>query len=212
MKSIVAVLSVLIGCSAAAQTVKPATQDTPISQPELIQIEQITASGFDTYSSSTTTAVAANSIPDAPNPMPLSASIRAVSVLKSRSADFKTFRSDNYNRLLVATEFWTRGLDALSTHQKLNDPCRCYREASRLFGLDMTPVLKSEVGAYSYSLGIATAYSFISAKLWNAGKEHPRHARLLQRLSRALLIGDSSMEITADIHNFSLINQRPSIK
>jgi len=29
----------------------------------------------------------------------------------------------------------------------------------------MTPVFKSELGAYSYSLGVATAYSFVSAKM-----------------------------------------------
>jgi hypothetical protein len=212
MKSIVVVLSVLIGCSAAAQSIKPATQDAPVIEPQLIEMEQITDSGIETYPDSTTTAVATNLIPDAPNPMPLRASIRAASIPNSHSADFKTFRSDHFNRLLVANEFWARGLDALSTHGKLNDPCRCYREASRFFGLDMTAVFKTEVGAYSYSLGVATAYSFIAAKLWNAGKEHPRHARLLQRLSRSLLIGDSSMEITADIHNLSLMNHGTSIK
>lgn len=212
MKPIIVVLSVLIGCSAAAQSVKPAMPDTPVIEPQLIPMEQIAVFGFEPYSSSTTTAVATNSIPDAPIPMPLPASIRAASILNSRSSDFKTFRSDHFNRLLVANEFWARGLDALSTHRKLNDPCGCYREASQFFGLDMTPVFKTEVGAYSYSLGVATAYSFIAAKLWNAGKEHPRHARLLQRLSRSLLIGDSSMEITADIHNFGLMNHGPSIK
>ena len=65
-------------------------------------------------------------------------------------------------------------------------------------------MFKSDVGAYSYSLGVAAAYSIIAAKLWNASKDHPRHARLLQRLSRSLLIGDSSMEVAADIHNLSL--------
>ena len=75
----------------------------------------------------------------------------------------------------------------------------------------MTPVFKSELGAYSYSLGVATAYSFISAKVWNAGKTHPRHARVLQRLSRSLLIFDSSMEIAADIHNLRLVHNGPLI-
>ena len=205
MKSIVALLSVLIGCSAAAQSVKPATPDAPVIEPQLIEMEQTSASGFENYS--TSTAVATNSIPDAPNSMPLSASIRAASIMNSRPADFKTFRSDHFNRLLVATEFWARGLDALSTHKKLNDPCNCYHEASRFFGLDMTPVFKTEVGAYSYSFGVATAYSLISAKLWNSGKEHTRHTRLLRRLSRSLLIGDSSMEITTDTHNLSLTHR-----
>ena len=215
MKSIVAVLTVLIGCSAAAQSVKPPTPPTPdthVIEPQLIEMEQITASGFEPYPNSPTTAVATNSIPDAPSPMPLAFSIRAASIPNSRSADFKPFRSDKFNRSLVATEFWSRGLDAASTHRKLNDPCGCYREASRFFGLDMTPVFKSEVGAYSYSLGVATAYSFISTKLWNESKRHPRHARLLQRLSRSLLIFDSSMEITADIHNLRLVKNGPSIK
>ena len=97
-----------------------------------------------------------------------------------------------------------RGLDAMSTYQKLNDPCGCYREASRLFGLNMTPVFKSQGGAYAYSFGLAAAYSFISYELWNAGEHHPRRARLLRGLSRGLLIGDSSMELGTAVHNFSL--------
>jgi len=76
----------------------------------------------------------------------------------------------------------------------------------------MTPVFKSKVGAYSYSLEVATAHSFISARLWDGGKTHPRHARLLQRISPSLLMFDSSMEIAADIHNLSLVKNGPSIK
>jgi hypothetical protein len=119
-------------------------------------------------------------------------------------ADRKSFRSDRLNRVLVANEFWTRSLDAFSTVRKLNDPCRCFREASRFFGMDMTPVFKTQVSCYSYFLGIAAAYSFVSSKLWNAGKNHPRHARLLRRLSRSLLIGDSAMEAAVGIHHLSL--------
>lgn len=59
------------------------------------------------------------------------------------------------------------------------------------------------MGAYTYSFGVATAYTFISARLWNESKGHPRHTRLLQRLSRGMLISDSSMEITADVHNLN---------
>jgi len=212
MKSIVVVLCVLIGCNAAAQSAMPTARETPNIKPQMIQIEQVTVSGFDTDSDFTTTAVATTSIADAPNPVPLPASVRAASIQNSRSSDFKSFRSSKFNRSLVATEYWVRGLDALSTYNKLNDPCRCYHEASRFFGLDMTPVFKSEIGAFSYSLGVATAYSLISAKLWNAGKRHPRHARLLQRFSRSLLIGDSSIEITADIHNLGLRHHGPSIE
>jgi len=73
-------------------------------------------------------------------------------------ADRKSFRSDRLNRVLVANEFWTRSLDAFSTVRKLNDPCRCFREASRFFGMDMTPVFKTQVSCYSYFLGIAAAY------------------------------------------------------
>lgn len=212
VKSIVAVLSLLVGCSAAAQSVKPAMPDAAVIEPELIPMEKINVSGFETYTASRTTAVAASLIPDSPHPMPVPASIQAARIPNSRSAEFKTFRSSKFNRSMVVTEFWARGLDAASTYNKLNDPCGCYHEASRFFGLDMAPVFKSEAGAYAYSLGVAAAYSFASAKLWNAGKQHPRHARLLQRLSRSLLIVDSSMEIAVDIHNLNLMKQQPLVK
>ena len=94
----------------------------------------------------------------------------------------------------------------MTTRNKLNNPCGCYREASRLFGLDMTAVFKSDAGAYTYSFGVAAAYSILSAELWNAGKNHPRHGKVLQRLSRSLLIGDSSMEVATDVHNFRLVH------
>jgi len=211
MRSIVAALSVLIVCSATAQSVKPAVPEIRVNEPEQIQLEQMAVPEIDIRSDSTIATVATNTIPDAPRPMPMAAAfIRATSTSSSRSAEFRKFQSDNFNRILVAAEFGARGIDALSTRNKLNNPCRCYREASRFFGLDMTPVFKSDMGAYSYSFGVATVYSIISAKLWNASKNHPRHAPLLRRLSRSLLIGDSSMEIVTDVHNFSLRHPGPS--
>ena len=202
MKVIVALLLVLIGCSAAAQTAKPAVMDTAFVDPAPIQIEPVAVPAFDFTPNSETGVVAVNSIPGAPSPMPITASIRAIT--SPRSKDFESFRLDRFNRMLVANEFLLRGFDALSTYNRLNDPCGCYREATHWFGLDMTPMLKHAAGAYSYSFGVATAYSFISAKLWDAGKDHPRRARLFQRLSRALLIGDSSMEFIANVHNLSM--------
>jgi hypothetical protein len=206
MKSIIVAFSVLFGCSTAAQTVRPGTPDTPVFAPQLIQTEEITDFELVIYSDSITSAVETSSIPNAPKPT-LPASIRGASILNFHSAGFKTFRSDRFNRLLVVTEFWSRGLDALSTYNALNNPSWCYREASRFFGMDMTPVFKNPVGACSYSLGVATAYSFVSTKFWNAGKNHPRHAEFLRRLSRSLLLGDSSMETITDIHNLSLMNR-----
>lgn len=206
MKSIIAAIYLLIGSSAIAQTVGPALPDIAFVEPQPIQMLQMAVPGTDIYADSSSTEVAASSIPFAPDPAIIAASAPLVAPGNPRSAEFKRFSANKVNRTLVATEFWARGLDAFSTHQKLTNSCMCYHEASRFFGLDMTPMLKTTVGAYSYSLGIATTYSFISAKLWDASKDHPRHARLLRTLSRALLIGDSSMEITADVHNLSIVD------
>lgn len=212
MRSMVAALSVLFSCSAAAQSVKPAVPAIPPVEPNQIQIEPMTISQVEPYSDSTTATIATNLTPDAPKTRPTVASTRLANLPNTPSPNFKPFQSINFNRGLVAAEFWARGLDAVSTRNKLKNPCNCYREASRFFGLDMTMMFKSDVRAYSYSLGVAATYSILSAKLWNASKDRPRHARLLQRLSRSLLIGDTSMEITADIHNLSLTNTAPLIK
>jgi len=75
MKSIVAVLSVLMGCSAVAQSVKTTTLDTSGFEPQLIDMEEITAPGVGIYPNLPTTSVASNSIADPPNPMPPAASI-----------------------------------------------------------------------------------------------------------------------------------------
>jgi len=176
----------------------------PIAAPQPIQMEQIPVNGFETNSDPMAATVATSVSPDAQMRIPIPAAIQASSISNPRSLEFRKFRSDNFNRMLLATEFWARGLDAVSTRNKLTNRCMCYREGSRFFGLDMTPVFKSDAGALSYSLGVAAAYSILSAKLWNASKNHPRHAKLLQRLSRSLLISDSSIEITTDVHNFDL--------
>ena len=126
-----------------------------------------------------------------------------------RTAKFKIFQSDHFNRILVVNEFWTRSLDAFSTRRRLINPCGCYREASRFFGLNMTPVFETDAGPYSYSLGVTTAYSLLSARLWNSTKDHPRHARILRWLSRSLLIGDSFIEAGMAIHNLRLDLPRP---
>lgn len=205
MKLVVAAGLILMGCSAAAaQSARPAAPEMSFVDPDPIQLEGKTpllvdVSSDDVSSDSATGVIAANSIPDAPKPVPIAATIRVIS--SRHSNDFKSFGADRFNRMLVAEEFLARGLDAMTTYNRLNDPCRCYQEASRFFGLDMTPIFKNPAGAYSYSFGVATAYSFLSARLWNAGKDHPRRAWLLQRLSRVLLIGDSSMEFLVDVHN-----------
>jgi hypothetical protein len=210
VKSIVTAIFILIGCSAAAQTVKPALPDFVFIEPQPIQMEPMAVLDLNVYSESTPTIVAANALPYAPAAASavLAESIESPS---PRAMEFKSFSTNKFNRMLVMTEFWGRGLDALSTHQNLTNGCACYREASRFFGLDMAPVFKSSIGAYSYSFGIAATYSLVSAKLWNASKNHPHHARLLRSLSRALLIGDSSMEVTADMHNLSIMDPGPSI-
>jgi hypothetical protein len=166
---------------------------------------------FENHASSTLTEIARNALPEAPSPAaPMVSSANAF--VQAPENEFKRFSANNTNRMLVATEFWARGLDALSTHQNLTNPCNCYHEASRFFGLDMAPVFKSSVGAYSYSLGIAATYSIVSARLWNASKNHPHQEKLLKRLSRGLLMADSAMEIAADIHNLSIMDPGPAIK
>jgi hypothetical protein len=211
MKWTMYALLVLIGMSAGAQTVKPALPQVTYIEPQPIQAEPMLVLEFENYARSTPTEVAANALPEAPSPAASMVSSSNAPVQPSER-EFKRFSASNTNRMLVATEFWARGLDALSTHQNLTNPCNCYHEASRFFGLDMTPVFKSSVGAYSYSLGIAATYSIVSATLWNASKNHPHHERLLRRLSRALLMGDSAMEIAADIHNLSIMDPGPAIK
>jgi hypothetical protein len=210
MKSIVTALFLLISSGAVAQTAKPALPEITVAEPQPTQVKPMTTSGSNDYSSSTMTVVAANLIPSAPLPAISVALVRPVAAVSQRpSTEFKPFSSNKVNRTLVATEFWTRGLDAFSTHEDLNNLCNCYHESSRFLGLNMTPMVKTTLGAYSYSLGVAATYSIVSAKLWNASKNHPNHARLLRILSRALLVGDSSMEINADVRNFTITNSAP---
>lgn len=211
MKSIVAVLFLLIGSGAVAQTVSPALPDTDFIESQPIRMEQMAVFGSDTNPEPPASVVAANSLVAAPSPVLTAAMTRPVAIVRSHpSSEFKTFSESKLNRTLVVTEFWSRGLDALSTHQELNSACKCYHETSHFLGLDMTPMLKNTVGAYSYSLGIAATYSFLSARLWNASKDHPRHARVLRTISRVLLMGDSSMETAADVRNFSIMGAAPS--
>lgn len=205
MKSIVAALFLLIGSGVSAQTVPSTLPDIGSIGRQPTQVEQMSVARIDMYSDSRTTDETTNSISSSPSPAISAALARPmIAATPPSSPKFKTFSTSLLNRTLVATEFWTRGLDAFSTHRDLNDPCNCYHEASRFLGMNMTPVFKNTAGAYSYSLGVAATYSFVSAKLWNASQNHPRHARLLRTLSRALLIGDSSMETTADVNNFTI--------
>jgi hypothetical protein len=206
MKLIIAALSVLICCRAAAQSLAPGVPDAPAIELQHIETEQIEVTETGAVVDLTSTQVGGYSVVVAPPPVRFAFTSATARAPKPRPREFRKFRSDSFNRVLVATEFWARGLDALSTYDKLDNPCICYREASRFFGLDMTPVFKSRAGAYSYSFGIAAAYSLLAAHLWNAGRDHPHHARLLQRMSRLLLIGDSSMEIAAGMHNILLTN------
>jgi hypothetical protein len=210
MKLIVTALFLLISSCAVAQTAKSAPSEITAAEQQPAQVKSMTASGSNDYSSSTMTVEAANLIPSAPLPaIPLALVRPVAAVSQSPSTEFKPFSANNVNRTLVATEFWTRGLDAFTTHEDLNNRCGCYHEASRFLGLNMTPMVKTTAGAYSYSLGVAATYSIISAKLWNVSKNHPRHARLLRVLSRALLVGDSSMEVNADVRNFTITGSAP---
>ena len=204
MKLITASVLFLVGCPGFAQSSQASFWETALIDQEPIQMEQVSVPAFDVPQDSETSAVAVNTIPEAPRPSPITASILASAVSMPRTKKFQTFRSDRFNRTLLVNEFLARGLDAWSTYRKLNNLCGCYREGSHFFNMSMTPVFETGVGAYSYSLGIATAYSLISARLWNASKDHPRHARVLQRMSRALLITDSSMEYTAVIRNLTI--------
>ena len=204
MKSTIVVLFLLISSVAVAQTAGGAPLGGTVAETQTMQTAPAVA-GSDDYSSSTAMAVAANTFPSAPMPPMSLAFVRPVAApSQPGNRDFKPFSASKVNHLLVATEFWTRGLDAFSTHRDLNDPCGCYHEGSHFLGLNLTPMMKTTVGAYSYSLGIAAMYSMLSAKLWDAGKDHPRHARLLRAISRTLLVGDSSMEMTVDVRNFTI--------
>lgn len=212
MKWIATALLLFMGSGAAAQNGKPTQPAIALIAPRAIRMEQRTVLASDIHADSAMTVVADISIPSAPSPAIAAAVARPIALESKRSsAEFKTFSANKENRALVAIEFLARGLDAMSTHHDLADSCKCYHEGSRFFGLDMTPVLKTTVGAYSYSFGIATAYSLIAKKSWNASKDHPRHGRLLRMLPRALLIGDSSMEIVADVRNFKITGSRPRI-
>lgn len=204
MNLIVAALPFFIGCSALAQDLDATLQVKAGIEAERIQLEQVIVPALTMGSHSISGARAAISIPEGPTPIPMAATLGAVAAPNSRKSEFRGLVSDRINRVLIATEFGARGLDAFSTHSMLNNPCRCYRESSHFFGLNIGPVFESATGAFSYSFAVATACSLISAKLWNRSKEHPRHARLLRRLSRALLIGDSTMEITADFRNLDI--------
>ena len=206
MKAIVTSLLLLISSGAVAQTAKPALPQTALGESQSAQVNSTVAvSSSQDYSSSRAAIVATNIIPSAPMPAIASSMVRPIPTLNQKpSPDFKPFSSSKVNRALIATEFWTRGLDAYTTHRDLNDPCGCYHESSHFMGMNMTPMLKSGVGAYSYSLGVAAAYWYVSNKVWNATKNHPRHARLLHFLSRGLLVGDSAMEMTADVGNLTI--------
>lgn len=205
MKSMVATLFLLISAGVLAQNARPTSPTIDFAEAQRIPMEQLVGGGLDIDSDSNTLIVANNSPGVAPSPaMALVVANPNIPVTSRPSPDFHPFFSQRLNRMLVATEFWARGLDAYSTHRDLNDPCKCFHEGSRFLGLNMTPMFKTTAGAYSYSLGLATAYSFLSARLWNASKDHPRHARLLRTLSRVLPIGDSSMEVNADVHNLDL--------
>lgn len=187
-----------------AQTVTPASSKIDFIGPQPAQTEQTTVARTDTDSDSTTADVTASPVFSSSTAAVSAPLIRSISSVKPPSyAKSRPFLTSRLNRTLIATEFSTRGLDAYSTHRGLNNPCNCYHEESHIFGLNLGPMLKTNAGAYSYSLGVATIYSFVSAKLWNASQNHPRHARLLRALSRDLLIGDSSMEGAVDVSNFS---------
>lgn len=139
MKSIVAGLVFIIGCTAASQSLRPPMPDLT-NEPEPIELNQVTVAAFNPDLHSATGDGTTDSLPDALKSMPIATSIRAIGSSTSRGGELKSFRSHRFNRMLIATEFFARGLDALSTHNKLNDPCGCYREASHFFGLNMSPV------------------------------------------------------------------------
>lgn len=121
-------------------------------------------------------------VPDAPTPAPTS------------------FLASKVNRALVITEFSVRLTDAYTSHRNLNDPCHCFTETSSLFGENLTPVFKSSVGAYSFSVGVATGVTLISWWLW---KRH-RHPKVFHGIARLGLMEDSAFDADADVNNIHL--------
>lgn len=211
MKSIVAASLLLISSGGSAQTIHSTLPDFGSIERQPAQVEQMAVAHAEMISDSRPTGETVNSIFSSSSPVISAAVARPMTSVKPPSSPkFKTFSTSPLNRTLVATEFWTRGLDAFSTHRDLSNSCNCYHEATRVFGLSMTPMFKTTIGVYSYSLGIAATYSFLSLKLWNASQNHPRHARLLRTLSRALLIGDSLTETAADVRNFTITDLGPA--
>lgn len=205
MRSIVTTaLFLLIGSGAVAQSAQPALPEIGFVELQPSPMQPMAAARSTMYSESADAGGAADLLPSAPMPAMAAAVTSSVVVTPRPSTGFKKFSTNKVNRGLLVTEFWARGLDAYSTRKDLSNPCGCFHETSRFMGMNMAPVFKTGPGAYSYSLGIGAAYSLLSAKLWDESRVHPHHARLLRTMSRALLVGDSSMEINADAHNFSL--------
>jgi hypothetical protein len=115
------------------------------------------------------------------------------------------FLHSRINRILVASEFTSRFLDAVSTRQFENDPCHCIYERGHFYGtFSLAPVMASGVGAYSYSIAMASAFTFGSRALWNHG-EHSRHRTIYHLAARAVLAFDLHSELEDPINNWRLI-------
>jgi hypothetical protein len=86
--------------------------------------------------------------------------------------DFHSYLQSSFTRRLIVADYSVRILDAVSTRQFMNNPCRCIVEKQ------IGPIAGSAWGMTAYSLGVATAVEYGAYKLWQHG--HPRIARVLQ--------------------------------
>jgi hypothetical protein len=104
------------------------------------------------------------------------------------------FLSSRVNRSLVAAEFTTRLLDAISTEQFIHNPCHCFHEAgSFAFAAQHAPL------QYGYSLGVAAGYTMLSKELWKHGH---------RKLARGVLMFDIAYDAKVGVVNNEMLVRR----
>src|ERR1700723_1992050 len=84
--------------------------------------------------------------------------------------DFHAYLHSRTTRALILGDYGVRILDAVSTRQVQDNPCKCMHED------ELGPIVRTSLGMTAYSLAVATGIEFTAYKLWQHG--HPKVARV----------------------------------
>jgi hypothetical protein len=94
----------------------------------------------------------------------------------------ESFWHNSLNRSLVAGDFATRFLDALTTEEAMRDSCRCLKETGEPAFIAKSPALQ-----YSLSLTEAAGVAYAAGKLWKHG-----HRKLARGVLMLDIVGDGT--------------------